>query len=62
MIATGKFSNLIKPPAAKPAASEDGLYNSKLGNYRPFRHRSGSNRAAKPGTKRGGKTSLVTAE
>ena len=62
MIATGKSSNLIEPPAAKPAAIEDELYNSKLGNHRPFRHRSGSNRAAPSGTKRAGKTLSVAAE
>jgi len=62
MIARGKSSNLIEPPATKPAGIEDELHNSKLGNYRPFRHRSGSNRAAPPGTKRAGKTLLVATE
>jgi len=38
----------------KPLGYEDGQYDSrtKLGNYRPFRHRSGENRAVPPGTKR----------
>ena len=37
----------------KPLGYEDGQYDSrtKLGNYRPFRHRSGDNRAVPPGTK-----------
>ena len=37
----------------KPLGYEDGQYGSrtKLGNYRPFRHRSGDNRAVPPGTK-----------
>lgn len=41
-------------PAGKPLGLEDGQYTSrtKLGNYRPFRHRSGENRAMPPGTKR----------
>jgi integrase len=38
----------------KPLAFEDGNYGSrtKIGNYRPFRHRRGPNRAVPPGTKR----------
>ena len=38
----------------KPLGVEDGRYTSRtrLGNYRPFRHRSGENRAAPPGSKR----------
>jgi integrase len=38
----------------KPPGFEDGNYKSrtKLGNYRPFRHRGGSNRPVPPGTKR----------
>jgi hypothetical protein len=38
----------------KPLGFEDGTYTSrtKLGNYRPFRHRRGPNRAVPPGTKR----------
>ncbi|TRC75792.1 DUF4102 domain-containing protein [Mesorhizobium sp. WSM4310] len=37
----------------KPRGLEDGKYSSrtKLGNYRPFRHRSGENRTLPPGTK-----------
>jgi hypothetical protein len=40
--------------ADKPLGFEDGNYKSrtKLGNYRPFRHRRGPNRAVPPGTKR----------
>jgi hypothetical protein len=38
----------------KPLGFDDGIYNSRirLGNYRPFRHRRGPNRAVPPGTKR----------
>jgi hypothetical protein len=38
----------------KPLGFEDGNYRSrtKLGNYRPFRHCGGPNRAVPPGTKR----------
>jgi len=38
----------------KPLGYEDGQYGSrtKLGNYRPFRHRSGENRTVPLGTKR----------
>jgi len=37
----------------KPLGFDDGNYRSrtKLGNYRPFRHRRGPNRAVPPGTK-----------
>jgi len=40
--------------ADKPLGLEDGNYGSrtKLGNYRPFRHRAGANRAVPPDTKR----------
>jgi integrase len=40
--------------ADKPLGFDDGNYRSrtKLGNYRPFRHRRGPNRAVPPGTKR----------
>lgn len=40
--------------SGKPPGFEDGRYNSRtrLGNYRPFRHRAGENRAVPPGTKR----------
>lgn len=49
-------------PAAKPLGLEDGQYASrtKIGNYRPFRHRSGENRTVPPGTKRA--ATLVTGE
>jgi integrase len=38
----------------KPLGFDDGNYSSltKLGNYRPFRHRRGPNRAVPPGTRR----------
>ncbi|MGQ0582211.1 MAG: tyrosine-type recombinase/integrase [Reyranella sp.] len=57
-------AKLLKVPVAKPSGFDDGQYSSttKLGNYRPFRHRSGENRAAPPGTKRTGKARLVAAE
>jgi integrase len=47
---------LREPPAGppeKPLGFEDGKYASrtKLGNYRPFRHRKGDNRAVPPGSK-----------
>ena len=50
-------AELSKGPDAKPAGFDDIQYSStmKLGNYRPFRHRSGTNRAVPPGTKRTGK-------
>ncbi len=40
--------------ADKPLGFDDGNYRSRtrLGNFRPFRHRGGPNRAALPGTKR----------
>ena len=40
--------------ADKPLGFDDGNYRSrtKLGNYRPFRHRCGPNRAVPPGTRR----------
>jgi integrase len=40
-------------PLEKPLGFEDGNYASrtKLGNYRPFRHRKGDNRAVPPGSK-----------
>jgi hypothetical protein len=40
--------------ADKPLGFDDGNYRSRtrLGNYRPFRHRRGPNRAVPPGTKR----------
>jgi integrase len=64
MAATAQPTNLLKAPAARPAGFDDGRYssNTKLGNYRPFRHRSGANRAAPPGTKRTGKAPLIAAE
>ena len=54
----------LKEPVARPAGFEDGRdrSNTKLGNYRPFRHRSGPNRAVPPGTKLTGKARQVAAE
>lgn len=44
----------VQQPASPPPGLEDGKYTSrtKLGNYRPFRHRAGNNRAIPPGTRR----------
>ncbi len=41
------------PAGSPPAGLEDGKYTSrtKVGNYRPFRHRKGDNRSAPPGTR-----------
>jgi len=41
-------------PDGKPLGFEDGKYTSRtrLGNYRPFRHRSGENRTVPSGSKR----------
>lgn len=41
-------------PDGKPLGFEDGTYTSRtrVGNYRPYRHRSGENRSVPPGTKR----------
>ena len=47
-------AKLLKEPVASS--------NTKLGNYRPFRHCSGASRAAPLGTKRTGKARLVAAE
>jgi integrase len=60
----GGKAKLLNGPVVKPASFDDGHYNSKtkLGNYRPFRHRSGANRATPPGTKRTGKARMVAAE
>ena len=57
-------AKLLKASVAKPAGFGDGQYGSKtkLGNYRPFRHRSGANRAAPPKTKRAGKAQSIAAE
>ena len=57
-------TKLLKAPIAEPKGFDDGRYSSKtkLGNYCPFRHRSGTNRAAPPGTRRTGKARLVAAE
>ena len=47
----------VEVTGQKPLGLEDGNYTSrtKLGNYRPFRHRSGENRTVPPGTKRADK-------
>ncbi|MDH1270580.1 site-specific integrase [Rhizobium pusense] len=49
----GSPSAETSAPDTPPAGFEDGKYSSrtKTGNYRPFRHRSGSNRAVPPGTR-----------
>lgn len=41
-------------PDGKPLGFEDGSYTSRtrVGNYRPYRHRSGENRSTPPGKKR----------
>lgn len=41
-------------PDGKPLGFDDGAYSSRtrVGNYRPYRHRSGENRGVPPGTKR----------
>jgi integrase len=43
---------------SKPLGFGDGAYTSRtrLGNYRPFRHRGGANRAVPPGTRRATET------
>jgi hypothetical protein len=45
-------------PASPPPGLKDGKYASrtKAGNYRPFRHRKGDNRAVPPGTRHDGNT------
>lgn len=57
-------AKLLKAPVAKPAGFGDGQYssNTKLGNYRPFRYRSGANRTIPPGTKRTRNARLLAAE
>jgi len=42
------------PSGEKPQGFDDSAHGSrtKVGNYRPFRHRSGANRAVPPGTRR----------
>jgi hypothetical protein len=54
----------LEASAARPAGFDDGRYssNTKLRNYRPFRHRSGANRAVPPGTTWTGKARSVAAE
>ena len=63
-VTTAQPTDPLKAPVAKPAGFDNGRYssNTKLGNYRPFRHRSGADRAAPPGTKHTGKARLVAAE
>ena len=50
----GAVASQAGQPASPPPGFEDGNYTSrtKLGNYRPFRHRAGDNRAVPPGTQR----------
>ncbi len=60
---TEQPTNSLDVPVAMPAGFDDGRYASttKLGNYRPFRHRSGANRAVPPGT-RSGKAKFIAGE
>ncbi|MER9210479.1 site-specific integrase [Mesorhizobium sp. M0663] len=53
-IAPEPAESLTQAADQKPLGLVDGKYSSrtKLGNYRPFRHRSGQNRAVPPGTRR----------
>lgn len=59
---------LLETPAIaagqSPLGFEDGNYSSrtKLGNYRPFRHRSGENREVPPGTKRAARVKQEAAD
>ena len=66
MTATIQPTNLLNTPAAKPPGRDEGRYgaNTKLGNYRPFRRRSGKNRRASPASKHTGtgKTPSVAAD
>lgn len=52
-------TSLVPPPGF-----EDGKYASrtKVGNYRPFRHRTGPNRPVPPGTQRAGKKGAMEDE
>jgi integrase len=61
---TEQATHLLDKPVAMPAGLDDGCYgsNAKLGNYRPFRHRSGANRTIPPGTKRARKARSIAAE
>lgn len=54
----------LKGPVAKQAGFDGGHYSSetRLGNHRPFQHRSGADRAVLPGTRRTGKAGMVAAE
>jgi integrase len=61
-VTTVQPTDPLKAPVAKPAGFGRYSSDTKLGNYRPFRHRSGANRAAPPGTKHTGKARLVAAE
>jgi len=53
-IAPEPAETLTGPADQKPLGLVDGKYSSrtKVGNYRPFRHRCGQNRAVPPGTRR----------
>ena len=61
---TEQPTNLLGEFVAMRAGFEDACCVSKAnsGNYRPFRHRSGANRAVPPGTKRCKKASVGAAE
>ena len=60
---TEQSTSSLDVPVAMPAGFDDGRYASttKLGTYRPFRHRSGANRAVPPGT-RNGKAKFIAGE
>ena len=51
---TGDVPRLPTTPIEKPLGFEDGKYESrtKVGQYRPFRHRGADNRAVPPGVRR----------
>jgi integrase len=57
-VAPESSSAVVRVSDRTPLGLLDGAYTSqtKLGNYRPFRHRGGENRAVPPGTKRAPKT------
>jgi len=63
IIAPGRVAELTAE-ADKPLGFDDGNYKSrtKLGNYRPFRHRRGPNRAVPPDTKRTADEAKETAD
>jgi hypothetical protein len=61
-VATIQPPGVLKVPVAKPTGFDDrrpGSNSAKLGTYRPFRRRSGANRAAPPATKHPSKARLL---